>query len=159
MPDKKRKVVRLSNSAYIAMLIETIKWMPKETGGILMGNRKSVDEWIITQVIGPGRNAKHTLTSFIPDYDYQEEEVAKIYSESNCLETYLGDWHTHPNSNSHLSKKDTKTLRRIALFKKARIENPLMLIIGTRPFELKTWAYLGKGLFGDLIHNSNIFFY
>jgi integrative and conjugative element protein (TIGR02256 family) len=96
----------------------------------------------ITGITGPGPNAKHTRTAFEPDYEYQDAEIARIYFESGRCHTYLGDWHTHPNSVAALSKKDKKALGRIALHKEARAPNPIMAILGSgKPWRLRIWRF------------------
>jgi integrative and conjugative element protein (TIGR02256 family) len=59
----------------------------------------------ITKMIGPGLNAFHGATSFYPDYDWQEEQIAEIYRTTGRVETYLGDWHFHPFGSDRLSCK------------------------------------------------------
>ena len=102
------------------------------------------DEYIVTRCIGPGPDAEHTAYGFRPDYDFQEEEIAKHYSETGRMTTYLGDWHTHPNqSRARLSVKDRSTLRRIASHAEARIDCPLMAVLHGQPGEwsLSAWRY------------------
>ena len=113
--------------------------MPLETGGILMGYWGGNNEVIITSVIGPGPKAIHLKRSFIPDNEYHIQEISKHYSSSGRTETYLGDWHTHPKASAYLSNRDKDTLVAIANYKQARLQKPLMMILGTRPFGLKAW--------------------
>lgn len=47
--------------------------------------------------------------------------------------TYLGDWHTHPNGSPALSRKDLRTLRRIARHPAARISQPVMAVLAGGP--------------------------
>lgn len=120
--------------------VETAEWMPNETGGILMG-RKTDEKIYITDIIGPGPAGGHEIAKFIPDNDFHEAEIAKIYRESKGAKAYLGDWHSHPLSSSYLSSLDKQTLRHIANFKAARLPEPLMLVIGTFPLQIKVWQY------------------
>src|SRR6201996_2592173 len=78
-------------------------WLPKETGGILIGYQATTKEFVITQVIGPGKNAVHGITWFKPDQAFHHSEIARIYEDTGHMETYMGDWHTHPNSYPFLS--------------------------------------------------------
>ena len=104
---------------------------PLETGGVLMGYwvepRREV---VVTDVIGPGPNATHASTGFLPDAKYQEGEIDRIYLDSGRLITYLGDWHTHPLGSCSLSFKDKRTLHHIANFGDARCHEPLMAVLG-----------------------------
>ncbi|WP_221175684.1 Mov34/MPN/PAD-1 family protein [Rufibacter immobilis] len=135
------QTVWLKESAYNAILIETIKKMPLETGGILMGYWGNNNEAVVTAVIGPGSKAIHLKRSFIPDNEYHLEEISSHYADSGQTETYLGDWHTHPKANAYLSGRDEETLIAIANHKEARLPNPLMMILGTKPFGLKVWTH------------------
>jgi integrative and conjugative element protein (TIGR02256 family) len=152
-------IIWLNHLAYIDILSETIKWMPKETGGILIGYKGINGQTVITKIVGPGTNAIHRLDSFIPDYNYHEKEIERIYYESNRQESYIGDWHTHPNSPAYLSEKDKITLKRIAKHKEARLEKPVMMILGTRPFQLKVWTLTQNRIFKKFSLNENLFYY
>lgn len=117
------------------------KCLPIETGGILMGYSASTFEFVITDLIGPGEKAIHGHDSFEPDQLFHLDEVNRIYEKSNGLITYLGDWHTHPNSHPYLSSKDKKTICTIANYEEARLLNPLMLIASPPGNDFKVWVY------------------
>lgn len=40
---------------------------PWETGGMLMGYVADNGDYVVTQLIGPGPNAKHSRYRFLPD--------------------------------------------------------------------------------------------
>lgn len=108
---------------------------PNETGGVVMGYWVSESvrdgmQVVVTDWIGPGPNAKHRPESFIPDHEYQEEQIARRYAASGRLMTYLGDWHTHPAAPGVMSERDRATMRRIARHGAARVTHPLMIILG-----------------------------
>lgn len=111
---------------------------PLETGGILMGYWDG-DNGLVTRIVGPGPNATHRERSFVPDYAYHSEKAAEVYEGSWRTETYLGDWHTHPGSRAYLSAEDRATTRRIASDTDARAGEPLMMIVGFVPLEIKAW--------------------
>jgi integrative and conjugative element protein (TIGR02256 family) len=116
---------------------------PKETGGVVMGY-KLKETFYITDVVGPGEKAVHDYNSFSPDNNFHEKEIARIYKESGRIHTYLGDWHTHPCQRAYLSERDKKTLRNISAFKPSRLPEPLMIILGSNPFQIKAWLYSPK---------------
>lgn len=125
---------RLANQAY-----------PLETGGVLIGyaGGASDNELVITAITGPGPNAIQRLTSFEPDHDFQVGEIAYHYRKSRGIHTYLGDWHTHPDSGPELSRLDKKTLKRIALHREARLERPVMAILANgSPWILRAWRFV-----------------
>ena len=115
---------------------------PLETGGVLIGYTGGLagTEVVIVAVTGPGPNAQHTETSFEPDHEYQAQKIARIYRASKGVNTYLGDWHSHPNSPADLSRRDKKTLKHIAGHAPARMARPVMAILGDdSPWALKVW--------------------
>ena len=133
--------VWLARTAYTQLLEEALRKMPLETGGILLGYRSSGEEIIVTTIAGPGPKAGHRTNSFVPDDAYHRQAIRQHYQQSGRTEVYLGDWHTHPYAAAYLSERDKKTLRKIADFEFARLPNPLMLIIGTRPFQARAWTH------------------
>jgi integrative and conjugative element protein (TIGR02256 family) len=135
--------VWFKNSALETMLSEINYYKSFETGGCLIGyNNYSSNEIVITSSIGPGPNARHTCDSFTPDHAWQLSEIAKIYRQSKYIYSYLGDWHTHPeNYRPALSRKDMRTLKRIAKYPPARMQEPIMAIIAvSSALKLKIWC-------------------
>jgi integrative and conjugative element protein (TIGR02256 family) len=122
---------------------EAARFFPKETGGVLVGYWVSMpNEAVLTDVIGPGQKASHSFSSFLPDHDFQQSEIERLYQSSGRLHTYMGDWHTHPKQDAYLSPTDRSTLRKIALHKEARNASPLMAVLGNGPnWNLKVWRY------------------
>lgn len=133
----------LPRLALRAMQEEGDSKAPLETGGILMGYWVTpVDAVVITGVIGPGPKAVHARSRFVPDAEYQEAEVARVYRTSGRLHTYLGDWHTHPRMAAYLSGTDRRTLCKIARTPgaRSRVPGPLMAVLaGGAPWELRAW--------------------
>jgi integrative and conjugative element protein (TIGR02256 family) len=111
---------------------------PHETGGVLLGYA-SDDAVVVQQLVGPGPLATHSRMSFSPDHEYHEHRVAEEYRRSHGVTTYLGDWHSHPSGAQRLSKRDKRTLKRIATFQAARIPNPVMLITAGPPWSIDVW--------------------
>lgn len=113
-----------------------------ETGGALMGRWHDASAVVITAAIGAGPGALHERYNFEPDQEWQVAEIAKRYEATGRRETYLGDWHTHPDAKSgHLSRLDRAVLRRIIISPAARAQNPLMMILyGTNgDWQVATW--------------------
>jgi integrative and conjugative element protein (TIGR02256 family) len=117
---------------------------PRETGGVLMGYWAQLfTEVVVTHAIGPGPEAIHYEKGFIPDSQYQEAEIARIYLQSNRFSTYLGDWHTHPSGSSYLSHRDKRTLQEIASFQDERCPIPIMAVFGggEEGWGIRVWKY------------------
>ena len=136
-------IVWLEHAALATMRREAARKAPHETGGVLVGYwADRGTEVVVTAVIGPGPDAEHEFDSFRPDYGFQEREIVRRYEKSRGSETYLGDWHTHPDaSDGQLSRKDRRTLWRIATFKDARAAHPLMAVLhgGDPEWNLTVW--------------------
>jgi integrative and conjugative element protein (TIGR02256 family) len=116
-----------------------------ETGGILMGYW--TDEFMIvaTHCIGPGPNATHERHRFSPDHEWHVDEVARHYAASGRVETYLGDWHTHPDEScAGLSRLDRAAMRRIAASPDARAPAPLMMVLIGAPEDWRYSAWIGR---------------
>ena len=130
-----------------AMILETTRVYPLETGGVLLGYWvRLYTQVVVTHVVGPGPLGVHHEHSFDPDHDYHASEIARIYSESGRLSTYLGDWHSHPDGRPNLSHRDKSTMRRISRHAPARAPIPLMAVMGTEPeWALSVWAYFRRG--------------
>ncbi|WP_425305661.1 Mov34/MPN/PAD-1 family protein [Desulfocurvibacter africanus] len=111
---------------------------PKETGGVLMGYR-SQGQIVITEVVGPGPGAEHFPSRFVPDHEWQETEVARIYKASGRMHTYLGDWHSHPFGGCRPSRRDIYTLWKISREEEARAPWPIMTILSGEEWEADVW--------------------
>jgi integrative and conjugative element protein (TIGR02256 family) len=85
---------------------------PLETGGVLLGWRDSEDK-VIAGLIGPGPQALHGRHAFMPDHEWQVQEIHRAFKESNGDLDYLGDWHTHPGGVAAMSMPDWSTLSRM----------------------------------------------
>lgn len=147
----------LPNSVAEAMRDEAKRTFPLETGGVLMGYwAVEYSELVITHATGPGPEAIHRAHSFVPDYDYQEAEIAKLYKDSGRTSTYLGDWHSHPKEGVYLSRRDRRTLCRIAKHRDARASVPVMAVIGggEPDWFAGVWKYMPKRLGKIVIRNG-----
>jgi integrative and conjugative element protein (TIGR02256 family) len=133
------------------MLVEGRRALPNETGGVLLGYwSSSPDAAVVTRVSGPGPAANHRPRSFCPDTAFHAAEIARTFSASGGVQTYLGDWHTHPTGGSYLSQQDTVTLRTIAESAEACLPYPLMCVVGLsdRRADVSVWQYVRRRLRG-----------
>ncbi|HUF10257.1 MAG TPA: Mov34/MPN/PAD-1 family protein [Rhodothermales bacterium] len=105
------------------------KHFPEEVGGTLLGYEADVGDVVVREIIGPGPSAMHYSTRFVPDAVYQQVQLEKRFAASGGSNTYLGDWHTHPNGTSELSSTDKRTLRRIADRRYDCTDTPTMIIL------------------------------
>jgi len=98
-----------------------------ETGGLLMGYWNTSHEVVITHVSTAGPAATHSRKNYDPDMDYDAAVVRIIHSGSRGVNTYLGDWHSHPKGISRLSRTDKKAMTHISESTAAPV--PLMAIL------------------------------
>jgi len=120
---------------------------PDETGGLMLGYVSDNGDAVVKHVIGPGPKAKHYRHRFAPDVEYQQSMLEAHHAATGGRETYLGDWHTHPDGVAALSRRDKKTLRNISSTPEAYVSRPLMAIASGGPdawdmgaFRLERWS-------------------
>lgn len=143
----------LEEHAFTELKLQASDAAPLETGGCLMGYWvKEFTEVVITEVIGPGPEAVHGKWYFFPNASWQSTQIARIYSTSARLITYLGDWHSHPTANSSLSLIDKWTMMRIGQHKSARVKVPLMGIMHS----LTDWRLTLYGRKNRGVHNLHL---
>jgi len=131
--------VWLPNAIHDEMLTSADEFAPYETGGVFIGYVTDADI-VIAKMIGPGPKAIHRRDSYSPDQEFQLDKIAKHFEDSFGMETYLGDWHTHPAGGTALSIKDKRTLTRVALTPSSQNSEFIMSILGcsTHSWELRT---------------------
>lgn len=130
----------LDRRALREVLQEGRRWHLRETGGALLGWTER-NEYVVAQALGPGPRAKHGLTYFEPDGDWQVTRGHEIYFETGRTVAYLGDWHSHPWSSPVPSRRDRETARQIAEDPAFRTPQPLYGIAGLNRRSLK--RYMG----------------
>ena len=124
---------------------------PLETGGVLVGYRVRETEIVITAASGPGPQAVHAPTRFKPDHDHQVEWIAARYAASDGIESYLGDWHTHPGAKlAEPSWTDRRAATSIANCDEARADRPVMVIMAGEPgaWRSRAWTFEARGFLG-----------
>jgi len=123
---------------------------PLETGGVMLGYANP-PHVVVTEIIGPGPSAKHYRYRFIPDAAYQQAAIEAHFERTEGGETYLGDWHTHPNGIARMSWLDKLTLARIAQRTEGLAVLPSMAILagGAGRWELAAFHHVKKaGILG-----------
>lgn len=108
MSEKCTSVI-FSNRAYNAIVDESFKMNPVETGGILLGHILDNGYWLVIEVLPPGINCIHEISYF--EYDeafvnYLANSVATKYAMKLDV---LGLWHRHPGSMDVFSGTDDGT--------------------------------------------------
>ncbi|WP_282068463.1 Mov34/MPN/PAD-1 family protein [Olleya namhaensis] len=128
-----------------------IKHYPNEIGGYLLGKYESKNKKAVVykQVLALSYINSPTIFKHIVD-DETKVLLEKTFEEEGIH--YIGEWHTHPNSNSGYSQTDFKALKKVANDKKTNIENPILLIIGFNKKGIKDYSFY-------VIENNKIFKY
>lgn len=103
------KIVVFSNKAYNAIISETLRKDPVETGGILMGKVLSNGCWIVMEVIPPGLNAIHQRAYFEYDTEFVNYMAHSVSKQYKIELDVLGLWHRHPGSMDVFSGTDDGT--------------------------------------------------
>lgn len=136
-----RARVWLESGSIAQMFMEARRALPDETGGLLVGYTTGADT-CVTRVVGPGPLAKHRTDTFEPDYEFQDNALERIHADTVGSESYLGDWHSHPDGKLYLSPKDVTVLRQIAEYEDSGLLHPLMLVVATAPdYRAAVWRY------------------
>jgi len=103
-----------------------------ETGGVLIGHRNDIGEYVIVRASKPGPNAVRTKTRFEKDEEFCQKELLDAFEELGEQGLYLGEWHYHPSGSSEPSGLDIKSLTEIAAQENYRIEKPIMIILSPK---------------------------
>lgn len=110
---------------------------PNEIGGYLLG-RYSNDKskaTIVKQII-----ALEYSNSPVSFKHIVNEETITLLTELYDKEDvhYIGEWHTHPNSDSRYSQTDFNALKKIAT---GNVQNPILLIVGFEKKGIRDYSF------------------
>ena len=108
------KSVVFSNKAYNAIVNETFRKDPVETGGILLGHVLSNGYWIVMEVIPPGLKAIHQMAYFEYDTEFVNYMANSVSKQYKMELDVLGLWHRHPGSMDFFSGTDDGTNKTFA---------------------------------------------
>lgn len=115
------KIVVFSDKAYNAIICETLRWHPAETGGFLLGHKLDNGTWYVIEAIPPGYSENnrqdrvyHEIGYFEPNTTFSEYLSNTVANQYACPLTLLGLWHRHPGSMDVFSGTDDETNSRLA---------------------------------------------
>lgn len=123
---------------------EALSWAPFETGRMLLGFRREA-ALVVTRTIPAGPNAIRERSRFVPDGEWQQRRLEEAYVASGRLDTYLGDWHTHPDGTPSPSRLDRRTYARVAKEPNSRTTEPVVLITGLNENDAHVGAWIVRG--------------
>lgn len=138
---KKNKLppLQLLSSAGDFMVHESRARAPRETGGILIGTLAS-DGLMITRAVGPGPNARHESSGFKRDGQYSQNELDRIFAESEGREDYVGEWHSHP-ARCEASAIDARSMGWVSGNGRYCCDSPALIV--SVPAKDERWDLLG----------------
>lgn len=137
-----------SNRAYNAIIDETFKKDPIETGGILLGHVMEDGIWLVMEVLPPGIHSTHQFAYFEPDKEfinYLSNSVASKYEEQLSL---LGLWHRHPGSMDYFSNTDDSTN---LMFAEMRPEGTISGLVNVDPAFRLTMRHVSSPLRYEIV--------
>lgn len=122
-------VIWIGNSVLASCCADADEHFPLESGGVFLGYETG-DAVVITAMIPGGEQALRTRWAYAPDTDWQNARIAEHYERSGRLDTYLGDWHSHPGTErAYLSGDDRAVLKKIIKSPDTRSQYPLMCVL------------------------------
>lgn len=109
-----------------------------ESGGVLIGCIRDI-HIEITGVTFPDSSDKQSRFSFVRRSANHVKKVLAAWKRSGRTETYLGEWHTHPEAYPSPSMIDLMQWR-----KKLAKRKLVLLIVGTKQVWLGFWDGRGE---------------
>lgn len=104
--------VLISNSAFDSIAAYAAKIGGRhEVGGLLLGHRRG-DDLEIVDATFPSRLDRSTRTSYVRRDPSHQLIMTKRWVASRFRTDWVGEWHTHPESNPSPSMTDVSTWRR-----------------------------------------------
>ena len=129
--------VELSLSLLSEMQADRRNALPNETGGVLIGAydiaRKRI--YVVYQVRAP-EDSISSPTSFIRGCANLPERLKYIQETTLDNLTYIGEWHSHPSSNTQRSTDDIKLHEAIVDYNRENCLPGCMMILGTDNFSI-----------------------
>lgn len=130
-------MIVFSDRAYNAIIDETFRKHPLETGGILLGHVLDNGAWIVMEVTPPGPNSVHQSAFFEYDEKFVNYLANSIASKYEIPLSMLGLWHRHPGSYDKFSSVDDGTNLKFAKLSKVGAISGLVNV--DPDFRFKMW--------------------
>lgn len=134
-----------------ASIINEVESPPNtETGGILIGYVDDSKKAVIVRATAPGPRATKTATWFDRDVDFVQSQLQQSAIEFGTQGLYLGEWHSHLETDPEPSPTDIRSLTEIACSSNYATRCPVLLIAGLdtesgKYSVLKGWCFQAFG--------------
>ena len=100
-----------------------------ENGGVLLGKKDVESEtYFVTDLSVPSSKDIKGIFSFIRNKDVTQKLIDQRWKDSDGIENYLGEWHTHPEMQPTPSSVDKKLIN-IIIEDKSNVFSKVFLII------------------------------
>jgi len=116
-----------------------------ETGGQLFG-RFLPDHVLVAHATETEGRSKRSRFGFWPDRTAEQMDIDSLFRQGLH---YLGDWHTHPESEPFPSSEDTEKILGVYRESHHELQAMLMVIVGLAEFP--KGLYVGAALGSDVI--------
>lgn len=147
--NRNKLILNITNEAN-QVLIDSIQTTSKchEKGGVILGKLfPKKDEVLITNIIEAEDNYSDTYTTYVDKKDLNEQ-INDIWINSGKTVTYLGDWHTHFESNPIPSFIDKRSFFKNYFTSKLNCNFILYCIIGKNyPKKDSIWMRSYNGIY------------
>ena len=102
-----------------------------ENGGVLLGKKHIESEtYFVTDLSVPSSKDIKRRFSFIRNKDVAQKLIDQRWKDSDGVENYLGEWHTHPEMNPTPSSVDKKLINTIIEDKSNVFSKVFLIILG-----------------------------
>jgi integrative and conjugative element protein (TIGR02256 family) len=108
-----------------------------EAGGVLLGRFIiGCDDVVVDAVTIPMKGDKRSKFHFFRSAQYHQKRIQKAWQFSDGVCNYLGEWHTHPESDPSPSLHDTLEWKRKLRFDKYDSDFLFFVIVGTKQINI-----------------------
>lgn len=103
----------------------------KEAGGVLIGKQiQDREEYYLCDISEPSRMDKRSRFSFIRSKISAQRIVDKKWHDSNGIENYLGEWHSHPENCPTPSHTDRELIQQVIKDDTNVFKKVFLIIVG-----------------------------
>jgi integrative and conjugative element protein (TIGR02256 family) len=146
------KPVLVISKVILGKMIDAVQSNKIEIGGILIGYKlMDIDEYRITDVTFPYKDDYGSIAYF-ERKDIKHNIVLNDLHDKDISKTYLGDWHSHPESSSSPSNLDLSTYRNHTKNSQTSSNHLFYLIIG-KNIDIQVYSYRTKKLIKSIKYN------
>lgn len=124
-PQSKRLVILHDEAIRLIQDYRQLNSRDDEAGGVLIGSQRG-SHFEVTVATPPQPGDKRSRYSFKRNPDGHQQIITQRWSSSGKVESYLGEWHTHPEPHPTPSGIDLREWRKLS----AAHADPLLVIIG-----------------------------